>query len=873
MEFRILGPLEVVEGGRPIDVGAPKQRAVLARLLVSANTVVSTDRILEDLWPTGPPRGGARSLHVHISRLRRVLEVPGCDAVIVTRAPGYVLEVNPDAIDAMKFERLWRDARANLETNPRHASAILRRALGLWRGSALADFTYEPFAEAEIRRLEEIHLVAVEDLIETELALGNYGDITGRLEKLTIEHPLRERLWGHLMVALYQGGRQVDALQVFQEARNTIIEAAGMEPSQELQDLEERILLHDATLLPPETAPGFRLDLPLRLSSFVGRWKDQATVRRLLDENRLVTVTGVGGVGKTSFAIETAREAAADYADGVWLVPLDGLELERLVPDEVARILGRRVVGRQGAIQSLREFLIARQTLLILDNCEHLIGGVATTANELLRACPELHILATSRERLGVDGEVVHALLPLAVPPADAIGIEELRATAAVQLFLDRASPSRSGFALDADNRDFITQICRSVAGIPLAIELAAARLRSMSPKELADRMDDQIHILTDGQRMALPRHQTLKATMDWSYGLLPERDQALLRRMCVFRGGFTVDDAVAVCSDDVTPESEVLDGISRLVSASLVVAEERDDVTRYRALEPVRQYGAEQRRKAGEDHGVRFRHATWYAAKAGALAEHAEAGRLDRVLEIGHRDRENFREALRWSLKTGEVELNLALASGVAPFWSAAGPNAEGYAWLEAALSSGPEDGTAERFRALGYDVELGIAANEPVSARLVELDRLAPSLPGKHPQARAAYLRGVYAWSRGDLAVAVDLLEESCRLSERGHGPPSRSRVLLTDCLIRIGRLTDAEQILEELEMWNQQQGRTCDYWLVENLGMIAYVRGELVQAERFLEEATGGFGRLTRGLGSPRSRSGQMEAMSYLAWITID
>ncbi|MFV1962400.1 MAG: BTAD domain-containing putative transcriptional regulator, partial [Acidimicrobiia bacterium] len=873
MEFRILGPLEVVEGGRPIDVGAPKQRSVLARLLISANTVVSTDRILEDLWPEGPPKTGARSLHVHVARLRRALEVRGRDAAIVTRAPGYVLEVDRDAVDAMKFERLWSDARANLKTNPRHAAAILRRALGLWRGSALADFTYEPFAEAEIRRLEEIHFAAVEDLIEAELALGNHAEVTGRLEKLITDHPLRERLWGHLMVALYQGGRQAEALRAFQAARSAVVEAVGMEPSQELQDLEERILLHDTTLLAPETAPGSMPDLPLRLSSFVGRWKDQATVRRLLDEHRLVTVTGVGGVGKTSFAIETAREAAADYADGVWLVPFDGLELERLVADEVARILGRRVVGRQDAIQSLREFLVARQTLLILDNCEHLIGGVATTANELLRACPELHILVTSRERLGVDGEVVHTLPPLAVPPAAAIDIEELRVSAAVQLFLDRASSSRSGLALDDDNRAFIAHICRSVAGIPLAIELAAARLRSMSLKELADHMGDQLHVLTDGQRTALPRHQTLRATMDWSYGLLPKRDQALLRRMCVFRGGFTVEDAVAVCSDDIAPESGVLDGISRLVNASLVVAEERNDVTRYRALEPVRQYGAGRLRQAGEDHIVRFHHATWYAAKAGALAEHAEAGRLDRVLEIGHRDRQNFREALRWSLETDEVEMNLALASGLAPFWSAAGPNAEGYAWLEAALSSSPEEATAERFRALGYDVELGIAANEPVGPRLVELDRLAPSLPGKHPQARAAHLRGVYAWSRGDLAAAVDLLEESCRLTERGDGPPSRSRVLLTDCLIRIGRLADAEQLLEELDIWNQQQGRTHDYWLVENLGMIAYVRGELVEAERFLEEATRGFGSLTRGLGSPRSRSGQMEAMAFLAWITID
>ncbi|MEN8115154.1 MAG: BTAD domain-containing putative transcriptional regulator, partial [Actinomycetota bacterium] len=416
MEFRILGPLEVVESGLPVDLGAPKERALLTRLLIDANTVVSTDRILDDLWPDGPPGGGARSLHVHVARLRPMLEGSG-DATIETIAPGYVLNVDPDAIDAVKFERLWNDARSKLDTNPRHAAATLRRALGLWRGPALADFTYEPFAEAEIQRLTELRLTVTEDLNEADLALGNGAEITGRLNKLVAEHPLRERLRGQLMVALYQGGRQAEALRAFREARDTLAEELGVEPSQELVDLEERILLHDTALLAPATAPGSGADLPLRLSSFVGRWKDETALRQLLDEHRLVTIAGVGGVGKTSLAVETARDAAADYADGVQLVALDGLDHDDLVPDEIARALGRRIGEGQHATQNLLGFLKARQTLLIFDNCEHLIDGVASTARELLQGCPELHILATSREPLGVDGEVVYRLNPLDVPP------------------------------------------------------------------------------------------------------------------------------------------------------------------------------------------------------------------------------------------------------------------------------------------------------------------------------------------------------------------------------------------------------------------------------------------------------------------------
>ncbi|MEN8234661.1 MAG: tetratricopeptide repeat protein, partial [Actinomycetota bacterium] len=504
-----------------------------------------------------------------------------------------------------------------------------------------------------------------------------------------------------------------------------------------------------------------------------------------------------------------------------------------------------------------------RQTLLIFDNCEHLIDGVASTARELLQGCPELHILATSREPLGVDGEVVYRLNPLDTPTVNAAA-KELRDTAAVQLFVDRAAASRPGFALDAGNRVSVAHICRSVDGIPLAIELAAARLHSMSCEELASHMDSQIDILTGGQRTALPRHQTLKAAMDVSYKLLKEADRVLLRCTCVFRGGFSLEDVAQICDDE--PESAVRDGLSRLVVASLVVAEERRGATRYRQLEPVRQFSAELLRETGEDHVVRYRHAAWFAKKAAVIAEQAEAGQMDRVLEIGLHDRENFREALRWTVDAEEAGLALTLASGLGPFWRAAGPKAEGHAWLEAVLALSPDAVSAEQFHALEFTIQFGIACSEPVDARLDEFDRLAEMLGRSEPQARALYLRGAHAWSRGDLTGAINLIEESCRLTEADGGPLSRARVLLTECLIRVGRFDESEQMLTELTRWDEREGRTRDYGLVENLGMTLYARGDLEEAERLVEEAVKGYGR--RG-----SRSNQMEAMSYLAWITID
>ncbi|MEN8114252.1 MAG: tetratricopeptide repeat protein, partial [Actinomycetota bacterium] len=489
----------------------------------------------------------------------------------------------------------------------------------------------------------------------------------------------------------------------------------------------------------------------------------------------------------------------------------------------------------------------------------------ASTTYGLLQGCPELHILATSREPLGVDGEVVYRLDPLDVPPSDEANVNELRTTPAVHLLVDRAGASRPGFALDAGNREAITHICRSLDGIPLAIELAAARLCSMSCEELAGHMGNQIDTLTGGQRTALPRHQTLGAAMDVSYGLLADHDQALMRRTGVFRGGFNIEDAAAMCDGDES-ESAVSDGMSRLVAASLVVAEERDGVTRYRQLEPVRQYAAERLREAGEDHTVRHCHAALFAKRAEAIAEQAQAGQMDRALEIGHMDRENFREALRWAIDADEAGQALTLAAGLGPFWRAAGPKAEGHAWLEAALALSPDVASAGRLRGLDHAIQFGIACNEPVDARLAEVSRLAQALGGTEPQARALYLRGAHAWSRGDLVEAIDLIEESCRLTEVDGGPLSRARVLLSECLIRVGRLDESEQMLTELARWDEREGRTRDYGLVENLGMTLYTRGDLEEAERLVEEAV-------KGYGSRGSRSNQMEAMSYLAWITID
>ncbi|HSQ38478.1 MAG TPA: BTAD domain-containing putative transcriptional regulator, partial [Acidimicrobiia bacterium] len=668
MQFRILGPLQVLAAGHPIDPGAPKQRALLAFLLIHANQVVSTDRILEEVWAGDPPPGGAKTLQVHISKLRKALASGGPPepGPLRTDGAGYVLEVAPDDLDAALFERLWRRARSDLEANPGHAAADLRRALGLWRGPALADFTYEAFAQAEIRRLEELRLTALEDAIEADLALGREAEALPRLETLCDEHPLRERLRGQLMVALFRLGRQTEALRACSDLRRLLGEELGIELSPQLRDLEDRILLHDAGLLHAPRPEVTAHELPRRLTSFVGRWREQAALQAMLLEHRLVTVTGIGGVGKTSLAVEAARDALVDHPDGTWLVRLAALSDPGLLPAQVAGALGLNPPGDADPTGALAAYLGDRRALLILDNCEHLLEGAAPLAEALLRRCSELRILATSRAPLRIDGEAVFSLPPLAVP-ADHADRREAADSPAVQLLVQRAALRQPGFDLDEGNAGPLAIICRRVAGLPLAIELAAARLPSLPVEELARGMDEQLELLTVGSRTADPRQQTLDATLDWSYRLLTDAEQAALRRAAVFRSGFDLAAAEAVMSDEPAYRSRVADLLSRLVEASLLTVEVGGGTTTYRMLEPVRQYGTRRLHDAGEEGQIRRQHAEYFAERAAPLADYEETGRWIDLLRVGGSITDDCRAAIAWGATAGAGETALRLAASLA--------------------------------------------------------------------------------------------------------------------------------------------------------------------------------------------------------------
>jgi predicted ATPase/DNA-binding SARP family transcriptional activator len=686
LEFRILGPLEVLRDGEALEIGPRRHRALLARLLLSANRVVSAERLIEDLWAGRPPSGAAKTLRSYISRLRAVLG----DEVVRSQAPGYVLEMEQDQLDAHVFEGLLTEGRsARARGDAVDAAARLRKGLALWHGGALADLAEEAFAVPEAARLEELRLQALEERIESDLECGRHQELVADLETLVSEEPLRERLWGQLMTALYRSGRQADALAAYQQARSLLAERLGLEPGEELRLLEQKILRQELEAA-SAPVPMHRLSsLPIQLTSFVGRERELNELTRLLSETPLVTLTGVGGCGKTRLALEAANGVLDRFQDGVLLVELAGLSRPEFVPDAVAALLGVQERSERPLPEAVVDQLRPRALLLLLDNCEHLLDACAELAAQLLGACPRLRILATSREPLGVPGERIYRVPPLSVEKLD---------DDAVRLFLDRATAAGWENDHGPETLAVVASICRELDGLPLALELAAARTAVLSIEEIAARLDDRFRFLRYWRRSPEPRHETLGATMAWSYELLSEEERLLLCRLSVFSGGFTLEAAAALCGDD--NGDATLTMLTRLVEGSLVLTATRAGATRYGMLETVRQYAAERLAETDEEDETRSRHAAYFAGDPKDAVRFwppdywwIEQFRRSEV------DIENLRAALDWAHETrSPLELVLAVvyqrADAVFP--------PEGLARVEQALANPSPNPPELRARAL---------------------------------------------------------------------------------------------------------------------------------------------------------------------------
>ena len=564
MRFGILGPFVVADDeGRELALGGPKQRSVLAILLLHAGEVVPSDRLIEELWRERPPATAAKTVQVYVSNLRKALG----DSVLLTRSGGYELRVTAVELDATQFEALAAEGQRLLRAGDfRRAAELLGEALGLWRGPALADFAYESFAQADVARLEESRLVLLEDRIDAELGLGEHSGLVGELEGLVRERPLRERPVGQLMLALYRSGRQADALEVYRQTSERFRSELGLEPGPRLRELERSILNQDATVEPPPRAdPSPPVNLPVPATAFVGRRQEVAACSALLQGGgtRLLTLTGAGGSGKTRLALRIAETCAAAHRDGTWFVAFADITDPELIVATIGQTLGLAGATGLAPVRRLEQWLEGRQVLLVLDNLEQLAGGSAVLA-EMLGACPGVTLVVTSREPLHLAGEQQYDVPVL--EPEDAVALFQSRTQAVM--------PSLVVHPKLAD------AICARLDYLPLAIELAAARTKALAPPDILKRLDKRLPLLTGGPRDAPRRQQMLRATLDWSYELLDAEQRRLLARLAVFAGGCTFGAAEAVCGAE-------LDTLHALVDRSLA----RTDGTRYWMLPTLREY------------------------------------------------------------------------------------------------------------------------------------------------------------------------------------------------------------------------------------------------------------------------------------------
>jgi predicted ATPase/DNA-binding SARP family transcriptional activator len=683
VQIRILGSFEVqTDDGVFADVPGTRLRGLLIALALEPGHVVPKATLVDWIWGERPPSEAANALQRLVSRLRKALP----DGVIEGQSDGYRLTVEPDAVDAVRFERLVRLARA--DSDPRRVG-LLREALALWRGAVMQGVDLQESAafNAAVTRLEGLRLTALEDRFDAEVGLGHGGELITELTDLVAAHPLRERLGAALRPPRGAPARHTEALLVYQRTREALAGELGVDPSPELSAVHVALLRGELG----RREDGRKTNLRAELTSFVGRDADVAAIRELVAEHRLATLIGPGGSGKTRLATETARTLLADLPDGAWLVELAAIGAGGDVAQSALAGLGLRdaLLG-EAQNAELTDRLVAaireREALLILDNCEHVIESAAAFAHRVLGECPRLRILATSREPLGITGEALRLVEPLALPDAYP-SRAEMESSPAVQLLRDRAGAVRRDFAVDARTLPTMVRVCRALDGMPLAIELAAARLRTMSIDQLACRLDDRFRLLTSGSRTALPRHQTLRAVIDWSWELLTDAERMVLRRLSVFSGGAGLEAAERVCAGDEVEQEQVLELVTALAEKSLLLAE-GDGAPRYRMLGTIKEYAARRLAEAGESEVARVAHLAYFTELAEIAEPHLRRSEQREWLAALEAEHGNIGAAMRAALAAGEAHAAMRLAAAAGWYWWLGGHKAEGNELITAAIA-----------------------------------------------------------------------------------------------------------------------------------------------------------------------------------------
>lgn len=881
LNYSLLGPLAVRLNGAPVLIPGARRRALLTRLLIDANRIVPADRLIEDLWGGAVPEHPSNALQAYVSHLRRVLE-PGAGTelapftVLVTRKPGYMLAVEADDLDAILFSRSFSDGRAALsEGRPAQAADILAEALELWRGPAMAEFAHFPWAAAEVARLDQLHWAAVEESLAAGLALGRNAAVAAAAEKAVTEQPFREGLWAHLMLALYRSGRQAEGLRAYTELARVLSDELGISPSPRLARLEADILLQSSDLdlrlpqanlasgparsagkpaadvvathlMSDKDAPGNetrvvapkgrRINLPLPVSSFVGRHEEMTALAKTLGSTRLLTLTGAGGCGKTRLAVALGSRVAGDFEDGIYFADLAPLAIGGRVADALMSALGLR--ERQGADAGavIEQHLEQRDALLVVDNCEHLLAEAATLIRRLLETSPGLKVVATSREPLGVHGETRWNVPPMSEPEAEA-------------LFLERLSESRGQGALAKGELAAVIRICCAVDRLPLAVELAAALGGLLGLSDLESRLDGLLGFHASYRGESRDRHETMEAAIDWGYALLETAERTVLQQLSVFAGGWDLAGAEAVCGVDA------IGHIVGLLRKSFAQSDLGAVPARYRLLAPIQHYARNRLAGSGNETQARTRHLAWFLQLAEDLVPMTEGSDAPAARDRLEFDLDNFRTALDWALRSSLVEDGLRLVHALFPIWVPdvevptiaglgihGGRYREGLEWSEAMLAlPGPATciRSAVTRRAGLLASQLGHSA---LSDRLIELavDIARASGDSCH-LGRALCTRAYPALRSGDLNGARNRLLEGLAILEKVGDEEfvTDNSLLLATVARRQGRYNEAKAIAHKIVEHAARRNHYYHACALATLANIAEHEGDYRASEAFLHD----------------------------------
>lgn len=840
IRFLDLGPLRVDVAGAEHTAGGAKPARILSTLLVNANRRVSVDALLLAVWGESPADSATNTLESHVWRLRRLLEPRRGPrqppTYLVNDSGGYRLVVNPDNADSLRFAQLAEQGDDLLVTGA--ADRALRqyeRALHLWRGRPFEAVADEQWAAAAVARLDEVHAQVNEQQVEALLALGERDRAIALLEELTVTNPFRERLWSQLMLALYQVGRVEEALNTYRRARTALLDEIGLEPGAELRELHQRMLAQDPALAPtapPTVAASPRpprtaeIHLPVRLSGLIGRDAEFERLTRLVGRTRLVTLVGAAGCGKTRLAIEVARAAAPGAPDGVWFLDLTAVEDPETLVDTVVSALGLAAPAVGGALTTLRSYVRDRQLLLLFDNCEHVLPAVRQVLDELLAEDGQLHILATSREPVGIDGEVLWTLAPLST--SDDATDHGLSLSPAAQLFVSKAEGVDPSFELTHAARADVESICSAVDGLPLAIELAAGRIRSASLAEICRQ------VVADPARLArlgyerVEHHRTVDLSIEWSARLLSEPERAAHARLSVLPGVFTVEAATAAAGFDPVRPDDVPELLAQLTHRSLlaaVPAARSGEPSRFRQLATVRAHAARALSAAGLTGQVGERRRAWLRE---LLAARPTVARADThgwyaCLEHNH---DTLAAALQHSLVDEPDPFGVHLTAQVRMYWLYWKRMIEGARWTELALGQHAADPADRALTQLGAAYAYAARDRADLAEPLIRQALAHADAVDPHELAHALVSVAWGAWVRQDSSLGF--VDDEVRARAAGGDPTIG---LYADVLAAKSALASdgpraAGAFAAELLQRSLRQGNLAAAWLCGWLGVVCAV-----------------------------------------------